>query len=258
MITNPPKLAGEIAEALGRFGVKLKVATQVKDLGIDGHTCRRTVKVIKSRIANSSSRAVQISKLVKAEPKARALAKTGYRPAAMYGSAAQGLSPTALLKLRATTASLIGCKRLGGCPTTCIRLEFEAKDDPLIFGRMQIFKAWLEVLPHMQDRMHAIAIAWRKTLQHLQEGPRHWARNKGLLGAVQGSLLDLGWTPVEPTSWRNSQGEVFYISELDPQHVQQELEEALNFECWFRAAHHVYGAGAQGGVDFTVMKHSQS
>eukprot|EP00959_Pyramimonas_sp_CCMP1952_P239373 5002479-Pyramimonas_sp.AAC.1 len=63
------------------------------------------------------------------------------------------------------------------------------------------------MLSHMPERMRAIEIVWRNAVAHLQAAVRHWARVKGLIGAVAASLMDLHWEPLGPVSWGPPRGE---------------------------------------------------
>eukprot|EP00959_Pyramimonas_sp_CCMP1952_P031786 666961-Pyramimonas_sp.AAC.1 len=85
--------------------------------------------MIQGRVEKGRKRAVQISKLVQTAPQIRILAKTGRRPAATHGQMTQGHSPTALSMLRSSVAALTDYKKPGGCPTSCIRLGSEEKND---------------------------------------------------------------------------------------------------------------------------------
>eukprot|EP00959_Pyramimonas_sp_CCMP1952_P346690 7261244-Pyramimonas_sp.AAC.1 len=58
-----------------------------------------------------------------------------------------GLAPTTLHKLRSQVSGPTGLRREGGCAAVAIRLALSSKQDPLAFGRRQIFQTWLDMLP---------------------------------------------------------------------------------------------------------------
>ncbi len=125
ILAHPPRVAHDLVEILGKKGIKLQAATRGRDLGVDAHVGRRSTGVIKSRLTKAGKWAKAISSLVRVDRGARVLARTGFKPQAVWGLEAQGLAPTTLKRLRAQVAGMSGCRYPGGCATTAIRLAYD-------------------------------------------------------------------------------------------------------------------------------------
>eukprot|EP00959_Pyramimonas_sp_CCMP1952_P444260 9301456-Pyramimonas_sp.AAC.1 len=60
--------------------------------------------------------------------------------------------------------------------------------DPLIFGRLRIFRMWYDLLPTvLQLSERPLALAWEKAWKHML--------------AVNACLQHLGWRAPEPWEW---------------------------------------------------------
>jgi hypothetical protein len=215
LVTSPPRIAQRISAALREHDIHVLTPGAAKDLGVATHGVRRTTKVIKGRMKKAARRALAIRKLIRVEPKARALVNTGYRPQAIWGHEGQGLAPSTLRLLRSQIAGMTGCMRPGGCATTCIRLTFGAEADPRLYGRLQLFEAWFYILDDLGPDDRELQLAWSKTVKTLEATKRPWQRVKGTMAAVIASLLDLQWTPRRADEWLDSDGEEFALRSCD-------------------------------------------
>ncbi len=175
LVTSPPRIARRIAAALREHDIHVLTPGAAKDLGVATHGVRRSTKVIKGRMKKAARRALAIRRLIRVEPKARALVNTGYRPQAIWGHEGQGLAPTTLRHLRSQIAGMTGCMRPGGCATTCIRLTFGADADPHLYCRRQLSETWLYVLDTQGEDDRALQLAWRKTVKTLKATKRRSA-----------------------------------------------------------------------------------
>eukprot|EP00959_Pyramimonas_sp_CCMP1952_P194572 4068778-Pyramimonas_sp.AAC.1 len=70
------------------------------------------------------------------------------------------------MRLRAQIAALSGARYEGGCATTAINLMLGSDQDPLVFGRLRVFRMWYDLLPSMLEQSaRPLALAWKKAWQ---------------------------------------------------------------------------------------------
>ncbi len=255
IVSHPPKLAKRVAEALLPHGIHLQTPSSAKDLGVATHGTRRSTVIIKGRMQKAARRALAIRRLVRVEPKARALTNTGYRPQAIWGHEGQGLAPSTLRRLRGQIAGMSGCLRPGGCATTSIRITFGADSDPHLLCRRQLFDNWLYILDALQEDDRALQLAWKKTVANLTSAKHRWQRVKGTMAAVIATLLDLQWQPTAAYVWTDSDGEQFELLRCDRERLMEfALRGAAEEATWKRASRWHLGGGLAGGVDFTIVR----
>ncbi len=116
ILSNPPRLAQEIARDLAKAGIQLVATRAAKDLGLDAHVGRRSTTVQQGRIKKAQKRASSIKELVKVQRETKALARTGFKPQATWGPEAQGLAPTTLRRLRTQGRGMSGSQYPGAAP----------------------------------------------------------------------------------------------------------------------------------------------
>ncbi len=248
-------MARVIADALQQQGILLQTPRAARDLGLDGHTSRRSTVTSQARLTKASRRAAVIQKLVKTDPRARALVNTGHRPQASWGLQGQGFAPTTLRKLRGQVSGMTGAKFPGGCTTTVLRPTFGESSDPFVYGRIQLLEEWVNMLDALSVEYRALELAWKKLAADLASRTRRWVKAKGMVGAVIATLLDLDWNPLSPDRWVDNDGEEYCLQTGDPDLlINYALRGAVEQQIWQRASKWHHGAGAEGGIDFTIMK----
>jgi hypothetical protein len=198
ILAHPVKVGHDIVRALAAKGVTLRADSCGKDLGVDAHVGRRRTGVLKGRMTKAGKRARAIAQLVRVDRGSRVLAKTGFKPQAVWGLEAQGLAPSTLQRLRALVAGMSGCKQPGGCATTAIRLAYDEQADPYHYGRTQLLTEWIHLHSGLQEQRGALGLAWRKIVAKLRSSPKPWSRVNSPVSAVVATLLDLEWDPVSP------------------------------------------------------------
>ncbi len=67
-----------------------------------------------------------------------------------------------------------GCHGPGSCATTAIRLGYGEDEDPFIYGRLQLFKEWCNLVDDMGEQMKSVALAWRRIAKELEGALRPW------------------------------------------------------------------------------------
>ncbi len=248
ILAHPPQVGQEIVTALEKKGIILQTARSGKDLGVDAHVGRRSTKALKGRMTKAGKRARAIAQLVRVDRATKVLAKTGFKPQAVWGLEAQGLAPSTLKRLRAQVAGMSGCKHPGGCSTTAIRLAYDETADPHHYGRTQLLREWLHLYTELQDQRGALALTWRRITAQLRSSPRPWNKVKGPVSAVVATLLDLEWDPVGPGLWRDLDGAEYNLEKDDPDElIDYAIAGAVNQQVWCAASRWHHGGGAQGG-----------
>ncbi len=148
-----------------------------------------------------------------------------------------------------------GCRVPGGCSTTAIRLGFTSAADPTVSAPKQVLQEWLNLLDELQPQKASLELAWRRLVQQLSTAKSRWGRVRGPVSAVVATLLDLGWRPLGPACWKDTDGEEFNLLTGDRDRlVDFALEGALEQRAWRRAAAFHLGGGLEDGVDLTVLR----
>jgi hypothetical protein len=122
--TTPAALGERVVARLAKAGVHFNSTQVARDLGIDTYGVRRGTKVMQSRLRKAGQCAKGIRSLLAVNKDTKSLVNTGFRPQAIWGMEAQGLSPSALRRLRSLVAGMSGAKQSGGCATLAIRMVF--------------------------------------------------------------------------------------------------------------------------------------
>ncbi len=147
-----------------------------------------------------------------------------------------------------------GCKYPGGCATTAIRIAYTEDSDPFMYGRLELFRAWLHILVALQPQRKSLSLAWIRAVRSLQASPRPWFKAKGTMSAVIVSLLGLNWTPAGPALWIDSDGERFDLDEWDHDRlIEYALRGAVSESIWLQASRWHHGRGLHQGPDATTL-----
>ena len=86
--------------------------------------------------------------------------------------------------------------------------------------------------------------------------PKPWQIVKGPIGAIIGTLDLIGWNPVSPFTWIDTNGSTWNLESYQAcrEDMHRALIEQIDRTLWTVAAGHQDGAGLQDGPDLTVMK----
>ncbi len=255
LVCSSKELEEDVRRGLAAGGMKIKVARQVKDLGVDATGGgRRSTKTQMKRIKKAVRRAKKVKWMRKKSRKATKLYKCNVWPAAKYGIACVGAAPNIVQKMRTACAgAALGAQ--GHCATVAIDLGMGQKADPEISIRVEVVKDWIEIWAGCsEEEKRRIRRAWRKMAMRI-DGKYRWREVKGPMGAVITTLKDMGWKVPAPDVWISPEGDKWEgdlsrISEA----LEEELEETMKEKIWERASRHRGGGGLQGGMDGTVIK----
>eukprot|EP00959_Pyramimonas_sp_CCMP1952_P390918 8192067-Pyramimonas_sp.AAC.1 len=69
-----------------------------------------------------------------------------------------------------------GVQRHGGCATVAFRLGFTQLDDPLMFGRLDLVKSWLEVAPQVGWATPCLSNAWACCRRAIANAKFQWCK----------------------------------------------------------------------------------
>jgi hypothetical protein len=253
LLVSDRELRDEILSDLSEAGISLNTDVVGRDLGVDANLQgRRRLPVFKARFWKGIKRAVRTHKLVRTNPKAKALLWTGTRPQATWGHQVMGLAPTPLKRLRGTLATSSGLLRAGGCTSSALAIHMGTHMDPAYFVPREVVLNWLTTWPSAEQWHRAIVRIWSKVTARV-EGATRWHRVLGPLGTLVATLLDIGWDPVEPLRWVDHTKQSWDIDPLLPE-VQAQiiplLDRAIDLKVWRQAATHNLGRGLEQGVDW--------
>ena len=211
---SSPAMAKAITAELNARGITIGYVKVAKDLGISTASgARRVAQASSKRMGKSHKRAGRVRVVVKkmrwkvrSVKKARGLYSSGVAPQGMYGGEAMGFSPTTLKRLRATATRSQGLPA-GACATAALDILTGATKDPSIAGRVSVLKAWLALWADDAVLHRRLAKTWHKRRKELANPTTRWVRVRGAVGAAVGTLLDIGWQPLEPACWRDDLGD---------------------------------------------------
>ena len=207
VIASKLSIARNIVLRLAKRNIFIKVATQVRDLGIDaGAGVRRATRVMKGRIGKAVTRLRKTRGLVKACRFARKLITTGSQPSWQYGVEAYGISDACVSRLRAATAYATGLGGSKGCPVTAIRISIGEAADPLFAATMPSVKWWTQLWSDREDEEVILRRTWEVARVGLEGDRFSWARVKGPIATVVANLYRLGWKPQSPDKWLDNEG----------------------------------------------------
>ena len=243
-----------IASNASHIGIKLSPATQGKDLGVSTSAdMRRTIDTFAKRIIAVRGRVKRIKTLGKVTKKASRLFNTGALPQATYGKEAAGASPTAIDKLRALAANAASSQCGGQCATTIIHLVLGEHNDPGIKCITDQISMWFNLLEN-QD-MIKVTKAWWKMKERINHIANPWKAIAGPLGATIGTLYHIGWDPISPMKWRDTEGTTWI---WEPGQSAAEVIQAVRARAkaliWQKAPKFTNGTGLDEGFDQTVVK----
>ena len=148
--------------------------------------------------------------LSKITTKARRLFRTGVVPQIAWGQEAKGLAPTIVQQFRTRSGKGTGVRKSGGCLTTSLATSFGPENDPAQVFTISLLQVWCKLWTAEPKWQAAINEVWNRTKLRLQE--KHMGRWNGVtghIGAVIATLLDLGWDPTSPATWKDNEGQVW-------------------------------------------------
>ncbi len=216
-------------------------------MDIDTYGVRRGTKVMQSRLRKAGQRAKGIRTVIAVNKDAKALVNTGFRPQAVWGMEAQGLSPTTLRRLRSLVAGMSGAKHPGGCATLAIRMAFTEEADPLIYRRLQLFPGVVAHPGGPRGPEAGCHISLESTCASAQDDSEALAK---------GQRVHIGSDRITvPSFWVDSDGEEFNLRTCDKDRLlDYALKGALNESIWQMASKHHLGKGLEHGSDLTVLR----
>jgi len=141
---NTPELARVVRDDFAGRGVFLKMASVVKDLGVDNLLggSRRYLPTFTKRLKRAKQKAGVVKHLLKTCKAIKKLALTGVKPM-LWGHPALGLSPTTVLAVRAAIVDSLGVKKPGGCATTALHIHGYGAYDPLVTLRVELLSTFV-------------------------------------------------------------------------------------------------------------------
>jgi hypothetical protein len=251
-------IAKNIVTRLAKRNIFIKVATTVRDLGIDaGAGARRATKVMKCRIKKAVTRLRKTRGLVKASRFARKLITTGSQPSWQYGVEAYGITDACVSRLRAATAFATGIGGSKGCPITAIRLAIGERADPLFAATLPSVKWWIDLWNCQGDEEAILRRTWDVARDALTGDSFTWAKVKGPVATIVANLLRLGWKPICPDKWLDCEGQEWEIVRTEEKPNHAAITEAILKSCTRKldsqVSSHRFGKGAEGGFCCRIM-----
>ena len=256
-MASTPKLARSIQSELASCGIKLRVASTSRDLGIDATlgVGQRRAETFKARFKKAFKKSSILKGLVKVSKKARGLFHTAVTPMALWGHQVKGVPPGQMQQFRANMASTLAISRPGACTTTGISLVLGAHRDPLVKIPLETCTLWFDLwnsLPKSQLLIHKL---WPTLLGKLQDQATRWKNVTGPLATLAATLLDIGWKPLGPLNWVDFEGVEWNLDPKDPLLITQFTEHfsrQVDLRVWKKASAHNLGGGLEKGVGWTV------
>ena len=179
-----------------------------------------------------------------------------------------GTPPSSITVLRRQAASSVAGKGPGRCLTTTLSL-WMGDQDPAISLRVQLVRAWIDMWTHSPHLHERIVRSWPRVRSHLGfDASKRWRRVRGPIGALQATLLDVGWLPVAACEWRRPVGDSFEVWQFpDPPPEEKRSEDVFDFSdllddlredisssLWGSAASHEFGDGLARGADVIPIR----
>ena len=253
------KLCIAVQGKLSAAGIDLPVVNAIRDLGIDaGGGKRRSIAVLKGRVAAAKGRIGRIRMLSRRDKRAGKLFMTNARPAAIWESSASGLSRRMLASLRTDAAKATGVVKVAGaCVTTTIALTLGSSNDPAVTVPTSVIQDWLATWKLRPDLRRRLEGAWTVASRALGASPT-WHRVAGPLAATIKTLRDIGWDPCAPNLWRQCDGTVHRLADESGHDGQSgkildAVRDQLEANAWRKASEHYNGGGGERGIDFTRL-----
>ena len=163
------------------------------------------------------------------------------------------MSPSTLRGLTSMAADAVSSQVKGQCPTTNIWLHLGQLNDPRIKTVLDQVRVWMDLCT-IGDRV-TIARAWSAARWKFDQADNPWNTVKGPIGATIGTLYAVGWKPLSPDRWIDSNNVTWdYVPGSDYTNLINEIRDQTSLKIWDRAAEHMDGAGLEKGADLSVLK----
>ena len=173
IVASRPVLAKRLASLLELEGKYLKVATVVKDLGIDfsgGRTYRRLYHHKRARMA--LQRIGRIRFIKKHKGPAIRMSTAGFLPSISYRPSVLGASSHEIKRMRREMCASALTHRAGRCPYTVSSIVYDRKD-PLIAVCLSQLKTWWDAWTSSENLRRCIQRAWPRIYARVSEAPRN-------------------------------------------------------------------------------------
>ena len=202
--------AKEVVKRLRQMGIHdFEAVQKTKDLGLDySAAARRTVVTRNSRLVKSRRRLQRIHGLTKVDRRATKLITAGAMPLGLYGASATGLPIAVLMEYRSAVAQATGISMISACVSTRLALSIGTMKEPHHHYIQQLlgdfFQMWDDAGPAMRVDIRR---QWEEVRKAATRNPRDkWRGVTGIIGATVCSLIEVGWTPLTPTTFRDMVG----------------------------------------------------
>jgi len=273
LVASSTGLRKDIARRMRQHGVPGHGAHHMVDLGVDVVTGnRRSQRKAHARHKRAALRARRVQGLRRAAARlgklGASLHATGVQPQAVFGHEVWGVAPSKITQLRRSAAAAAAGTGPGRCLDTAMATLYDSKD-PAIKLRTQLVHEWLTqwlARPELHKRVQRIWPHVHHRLLRAKSGK--WRKVHGPVAAVIATLLDAGWRPTSPTSWKRPTAagvEEWTIPLADQMgelqvdfHEFSELLDDLAVDLdhlrWQRASQHVHGSGLGEAGDVSQIK----
>ena len=265
VVASDNKLAQRIVEVIRKFpGVTVKQQQAGRDLGIlNNPTGVRRTLLQASRVAKVKCRLKRISPLAKTLRRSRVLIHTGAIPQATWGSAAVGIAPTTLAKVRRHIGIASGITSTGRCLTTAIALSVGPARDPAITLPILQVDTWIQLWQSDAQLRALTARHWgdmcTQVLDQQTPVPKAvWNSVYGPAGATVAVLHDQSWDLRDPLLWKDPNGDGWIPDfSMDRKPFLDLIASFASKKLWFDASKHYLGKGLEHGVawDASVALH---
>ncbi len=257
ILSSKPNAAKTMATKLATEGIRCKVESHVRDLGIDaGGGGRRATTVFRARAAKAKKRMVQLKKLKRIDQRAKCLYRTNIWPTTSFAVGANGVAPTSVKKMRSNAAAA-ALGKFGQCTTTAIALMFPPGTDPAVKVRLEVIKQWIQLWLKADDDTKAnVKRLWQKQLPKMK-GDKRWSFVNGPMRATIASLYDLKWIPVQADCWLEPLPSDRMWQITGPGDLRtfcETINQKQYHKLWDEASERFDGEGLQDGVDLKIVK----
>ena len=174
---------------------------------------------------------------------------SGIWPSIAYGVEQYGLSPTDLKQPRATAAACAGVGGCQSCPVTTVEIGMGQHKTLAIQARLCIFSWWLRLWARNTDMRQPVQKAWRRVHYKLRGAKSRWGLVRGPMSSVVATLLDLGWIPCEPDTWKSPTGDWWEFMGGTFAHILDAIYLCVASMEEGKVSMHVDEGGREHGVD---------
>ncbi|CAK0881456.1 unnamed protein product, partial [Prorocentrum cordatum] len=197
--------AASLSDSPAAMGTPHPASDNAVDLGIDTASGRCRVRTKASaRIAAAARRWRRIMKLRRATARpteCRGLWATGTLPQSVYGHQVSGAPPGLVPQLRRRAGHAVAGAARGRCLASVLAAAV-GLHDPRIALRVQLVASWRSLWFSDASLRGRIKRPWPRTLgAPRRAGKWRWRRVRGPMGALQATLLDVGWDPRAAAGW---------------------------------------------------------